>query len=398
MNDPAASGGVSTTEILPGSRRKRRGMYPQGIQQYKNAGRSSEMENREERILQDGIEELRQTLPSGWTVTLEPKAAESAQDDRRLRLVDGYIRIDAPDRKSALIAVEVKSRPNPRAVIDVVSQLRILSLNAPLLMIAPFLSPAVRERLREASIAFVDLTGNVRLELREPGLFIATQGADKNPEPEERPLRSLRGAKAGKIVRALLDAKEPPGVREFATQADINPGYISRVFTLLDREGLIDRRGRGRIARVDWPRLLRRWAEDAPLTSRGKQATYLEPRGLAALLSRLKQLDIRYAITGTLAAARFAPIVSPRLATVYTEDAKRAASVLGLRPAETGANVILIEPNDYSVFEGTLRQDDLLFVPPSLAAADLLSSVGRGPSEAEELIAWMSKNEDAWRG
>jgi len=38
------------------------------------------------------------------------------------------------------------------------------------------------------------------------------------------------------------------------------------------------------------------------------------------------------------------------------------------------------------------------YVAPSQAAADLLTSPGRGPSEAEALIAWMAANEAAWRG
>jgi hypothetical protein len=36
-------------------------------------------------------------------------------------------------------------------------------------------------------------------------------------------------------------------------------------------------------------------------------------------------------------------------------------------------------------------------VAPSQAAADLLTSSGRGPEEAEALIEWMLANEEAWR-
>jgi hypothetical protein len=34
---------------------------------------------------------------------------------------------------------------------------------------------------------------------------------------------------------------------------------------------------------------------------------------------------------------------------------------------------------------------------PTQVAADLLNGPGRNPSEAEELLAWMSAHEGAWR-
>jgi hypothetical protein len=70
---------------------------------------------------------------------------------------------------------------------------------------------------------------------------------------------------------------------------------------------------------------------------------------------------------------------------------------LALRPADTGANMVLVETDDESVFEGTTERDGLRYAAPSVVAADLLTSPGRGPQEGEELIAWMSSNEERWR-
>jgi hypothetical protein len=53
----------------------------------------------------------------------------------------------------------------------------------PDLVVAPFLSPEVRRRLGEAGVGFVDATGNMRLSFAEPGLFIETHGAERNPDP-----------------------------------------------------------------------------------------------------------------------------------------------------------------------------------------------------------------------
>jgi hypothetical protein len=102
-------------------------------------------------------------------------------------------------------------------------------------------------------------------------------------------------------------------------------------------------------------------------------------------------------VTGALAAAAVAPIAPPRLGAIWTRDATTAASSLGLRPADAGANVLLIEPRDESVFEGAVQRDGVWYVAPSQVAVDLLISPGRGPAEGDELIGWLQANEEKWR-
>jgi hypothetical protein len=311
--------------------------------------------------------------------------------------VDAEAALVAPDRRAGTLALEARAQLDPRGVRALLEARRDVRAQGALVVVARYLSESTRARLQEAEVGYVDLTGNVRVIVARPGLFIETQGGSVDPDREERPARSLRGAKAGRLVRALVDRKEPPGVRELAAIAKIDAGYTSRVLGLLDTEALITRVGRGRIESVDWPALLRRWAHDAPLQARGSARTYLEPRGLSALVVRLVKSEEAYAVTGSLAAATIAPVASPRLATVWLRDAAEAASRLALRPAQAGANVLLIEPGDEGVFEGTVERDGVRYAAPSQVAADLLTSAGRGPAEGEELITWMRENEGAWR-
>jgi len=125
--------------------------------------------------------------------------------------------------------------------------------------------------------------------------------------------------------------------------------------------------------------------------------TFLDPRGLSALLNRLRSAPSRYAVTGSLAANDLAPIASPRLAAIYVDDAVEAADRLRLRPAEAGANVILAEPFDPVVYDRTRDVDGIRYAAPSQVAADLLTGPGRNPAEGEEVIRWMRENEDVWR-
>ena len=73
--------------------------------------------------------------------------------------------------------------------------------------------------------------------------------------------------------------------------------------------------------------------------------TYLEPRGPSVLFDRLREADFRYAVTGSFAAVRLAPVAEPRLVTLYADDPGDSAERLGLRPAETGGNVVIARPS-----------------------------------------------------
>ena len=267
----------------------------------------------------------------------------------------------------------------------------------PALVIAPYLSWATRIELREKGIGYVDLTGNIWVSVRKPGLYLEAIGADQEPNREDRPARTLKGQKAGGLFRLLIDRKTPPRVRALAMEAGVDPGYVSRVLSLLQGEALVDRTPRGILERVDWEKLIRRWAQEMPFVKRGTLATYIDPRGLAALVGRLGAATGRYAVTGSIPANQWAPLAPTRLLTIYTDDAAGFAGTLGLRPTDTGTNVMLVEPKDDYVYRGSSLRDGVCYVAPSQAAADLLSSPGRGPSEAEGLIEWMRQNEGLWR-
>lgn len=343
-------------------------------------------------LIRSGFRELQRRLPGGWNALVDKPPPTGPN------WAAAVFRVVAPDGRSGAFSVEARKRLEPRGIGELAARPADLGPNAAYLVLAPYLSQSVCERLRQTGMSFLDLTGNVHIELMEPGLLVQTQGALTNPDRRARSSRSLRGPKAGRIVRILVDSKVPPGVRELAARAGVDAGYASRIVALLDREALVERRGYGRITKVDWAQLLRRWAQEAPLESRGNQITCLEPRGPGALLNRLKNLTVRYALTGTAAAETLAPVAPSRLVVLYLEDAAEMMPKLSLRLAEAGANVLLIEPRDDGVFAGASVREGLRYVAPSQAAADLLTSPGRGPAEAESLIAWMAKNEDTWRG
>lgn len=343
------------------------------------------------------LDELRSRLPQTWRVDVIDQRAYVPGPDAVVRVV-------GPDGQASILLIEVKSRLDPKDVEPLVSRFEMRlwqNTEATPVVVARYLSERTRESLRAREAGYIDLTGNMYLRLNAPAVAIERAGADKDPEPTQRPARSLKGAKAGRLVRTLVDFTPPLGTREIAKIAQIDPGYVSRLLALLERDDYIGREPRGPVTRIDWPNLLRAWTRDYSLDFSNLATAYLQPRGLPALLDALRRQEgeeaLTYAISGSLAAARRAPIAPARLGVVYVKRLDEAAQVLGLLPAETGANVLLVEPFDSVVFERTVLDEGLRYVAPSQIAADLLTSSGRGPEEAEALIEWMLSNEVVWR-
>ena len=102
---------------------------------------------------------LQERLPPGWAVERIPVAGGAP-----------CLRITSKEGRSRELPVSPLSRPDPRAA-------RQLPPHRPLLVASPYLSRGVQEAIEEEGVSYVDQTGNVRLVLDEPGLYIATTGA-----------------------------------------------------------------------------------------------------------------------------------------------------------------------------------------------------------------------------
>ena len=195
-----------------------------------------------------------------------------------------------------------------------------------------------------------------------------------------------------------MDYRTPFGTRELAAETASSPSVVSRVSGLLEADGIVAREGpRGRMVSVDWEALARRWAMDYEFASSNALTTWLEPRGARALLGRLRDVPSRYAVTGSFAAGRLAPVAEPRLVTLFADDPAAAARSVGLREAETGGNVVIARPFDPVAFERAERDDGIAYARVTQVLLDLMTGPGRGPTEAEALLEWMRGNEDVWK-
>lgn len=335
--------------------------------------------------------ELAATLPSGWQTEVGDRSPSGA---------DAVLRLTGPDGRAAFLPIETKNRLDARDVLFVREDLaaRQSSQRAGCIVLARYLSPRARETLAGYGISFMDATGNLRLNNQEPALFVVREGADSDPwRGPDRATSSLRGKPAGRVVRALVDFYPPWKMRDLATRAGTSLGSTARTVSFLDREALIERDLSNGITYVDWPALLERWAANYDLARRRRVLRLIAPRGAVSIEGDLREWSKTYALTGSLAAARWAPYAEPRLGIVYTPDADELRARLGLREAPGNPNLLLIEPDDDVVFERSVEADGLRLAAPSQVAVDLLTGPGRNPEEGRALIRWMESNEAKWR-
>jgi hypothetical protein len=318
----------------------------------------------------------------------------------------------------------VKQRVEPKDVELIASQAKAAvrpgEAERPIL-VAPYLSPRTQALLAESGISYVtsgslsyELSGGtldtgapslshtggtISLQLANPATFIDVKGKERDlwTASRDQPLSTLRGPITGRVIRALCDFRPPYGVQELAERSSTPIASVSRALGLLDREALVTRSPGGAVIDVQWAELIHRWTQDYSFGKANTVATYLEPRGLPALLNKLRQTEQRYTITSSQAASLLAPVAAPRLLSIYVERLDEAASSWGLRQAERGANVILAEPFNPVVFDRTQVHDAVTYAAPSQVAADLLTGPGRSPAEGEALLQWMKDNEHAWR-
>jgi hypothetical protein len=339
---------------------------------------------------------LAERLPVGWSAHLS-----SAEVDEG---IDALIEVSGADGQSATLLVEAKRVVEGRDVDPIRDRFKNLAQRFPRgrgLVVARYLSPPVRAKLAEAGLSYIDATGNMRVELQSPGLFVSDHGADRDPwRGPGRPRGTLKGAPAAKIVRAVADLTGPWTITELIEVAKVSTGATYRVVDYLEREALATRDERGLVNVPDWAQVLRRWSSDYGFVRNSRITRWIAPRGLPDLMEQVgsHRDPTQYAVTGTLAAAEWAAYAPARLAMIYAMNAAEAADQWGLRSADAGANVMLAEPEIEVVFErARVSKQGVTVAAPTQVFVDLMTGPGRSPSEADELLEWMKQNEQSWR-
>jgi hypothetical protein len=272
------------------------------------------------------------------------------------------------------------------------------------MLAAPFISPTTRAQLDQRGLGWFDTTGNLRLRLNRPAVFLDRAGADRSGlrDPADRLLKSLRGPAAAKVVLELCETSLPVGVRDLAERAQVGAATSARVLELLDREAVIERNEDGALTTVHKRALIDRWTQDYKVMTSNEVIATLDPRGLNHALNALSSVGTGVAVTGSAAARAYLPDdvtpVSPLVSlSLYAGDPIGLMGQLGLRAVERGTNVLVMRPYDEVVYAKSRLVDGVSFAAPAQVVADLLTGPGRSSEEAEQLIAALGSDEQGWQ-
>ncbi len=268
------------------------------------------------------------------------------------------------------------------------------------LLVVPYMGQAAQKQCELAQIAWMDLSGNLRIVT--PQIFCQILG-NANRFPRRGRPESAFGPRGSRITRRLLmEPSKTVKQRDLASGTGLDEGHTSRIVSKLLETGLVERAEDG-ISVVNAGALLDAWREDYRFdrhhvvkghipTSGGEALT----RSLAEALSRTGE---PYAATALPAAWLWTRHVPFHLSVVYISSLPSPGLKrdLGFQEEASGANTWLVVPNDEGVFHGAELVDGIRCVHPVQAYVDLNSHPEPATEAATELrkrLPWRGSNDD----
>ena len=286
------------------------------------------------------------------------------------------------------LLVEYKSNGQPRFAKGVVNHSKFAAIQNSKeywIFCAPFISAESARICKEAGIGYLDLAGNCYIKM--PGVFINIEGKE-NIYKEKRVLKSLFSKKASRVVRVLLtDPNMSFKTDELQSLAKVSLGLVSKVTKkLIDQNW--GRREKNGFKLIEPELLLREWSKSYLIKKEQINYFYLMGDNQAGadelIINYCVKNGLKYALTLYSAASRVAPYVRYEGVFAYIDfNIDILAKSLGLKPVFSGANVILIKPDDEFVFYDVGITNGLSIISPIQLFLDLKSYGGRAEDAAE---------------
>lgn len=266
------------------------------------------------------------------------------------------------------------------------------------LLAVPYLSPARQELLRDARAPFIDYAGNAWIVA--PGVYVDRRGFG-NPAREDRDGRNVFSDKASLILRVLLHAPTPLGVRQIAEMVScadphiqLTPGYVSKVVKELLRRDYVAKRDDG-LALRHGDELLSDWLDVYGNRKQPKPRRYFLPSPTAELLipglaNAFEVNDVDYVLTGHAGASlvdRFADFDAVDIYVRNLDAADHVMEGMGARRVERGGNINVSLPYYWvsAFYELQTPQGSIKVASDVQLYLDLYDFPVRGREQAEHL-------------
>lgn len=304
-------------------------------------------------------------------------------------------------KKKIQILFVVKSEGQPRFVHLAAMQLKNLiskEKDSYGVFVAPFISDESKQICRDNNIGFLDLAGNYLFSF--DSIYLNREG-QINPNPKNRPLKSVFSTKSTRILRVLLcNPKKEWYVQELAKEAAISIGQASNIKQHLLNLEWVEEKEIGSKTKLVLSKpelLLQKWSENYSYT-RNRSRNFYALGDTSVLennvVSYFQGDCIKYAFTLTSGASRIAPNLRYNRIYFYMQsDIDRLVNDLGWKEVDTGPNITILDPFDEGIFYKTQEINKAKVVSNIQLYLDLQSLEARGKEAAQYLLEQKLKKE-----
>jgi Transcriptional regulator, AbiEi antitoxin, Type IV TA system len=320
-----------------------------------------------------------------------------------------------------LVYGEIKPTFSPKQLADLkpwIQRLESIKKDAVFAVIAPTLSTQAQNYCLENEINFLDLAGNISINV--PGKFVLQRTGMRDQSPRNKDQKQYREANVfsgrfSRVVRVLLEKPRTWTLTEIAAELDLqstsNPllsrsfrdpsdtkdfrislGSISKALTSLEEQLLIRRRNSAVLV-PEPQRLLKSWAEKYRERYRWRLLqSFRLKKPIAKNVQELAKLLLRqeigpFAVTGPAAASFSAPFVDIGTIDIFLPALRSVRPTLETMSASTeGPEVRFVEPYDLGVFLYSKANKDVPVVSNIQAYLDLYARGGRDQKQATYLL------------
>lgn len=356
---------------------------------------------------QDLLEEFVRLLEGATPFSVAPERHYEVE----FSALEGHQRLDALLRvdgdPGVWLAIEMKREAFPRDIKNALWQLdeyqRAVQGEKDVIpvVIAHSLSPGARELLRSRNIAYYDSSGSLFIRRGDVVVNIDRPAA---PAPRSRPGSLFAGARE-QVIHALLNAGgEWVTGKDLAEQAKTSGFTVSQTLGELERREWVKTDGGGRTARrrLEQPgALLDAWAaawKERPEARSRWFAFSVNPRVLPdSIAEKLHAAnEANWCITGAVAGNALAPLLTSVDVVdliVAPGQAQSVADAVGAKPAEKGANLVIVERSGASdLFRRSMPPHPAPLASPFIVYLDLIrDDRGRNKELASELRSTVLK-------
>ncbi|MBN2603275.1 MAG: hypothetical protein JXA91_03990 [Candidatus Thermoplasmatota archaeon] len=336
--------------------------------------------------------EVQQRLRQHLKSLLLPLQIKNVKKEYRLenKIADIVAKTKYKNKETTFV-IEVKSIGEPRHIEQAITQVKLLSKAIPNsypVVASSFLSEASREICKKLDVGYIDLLGNIYIDL--PQIHIEKE-SNKTKQVEKKKQKQLFSPVATRIIRSLLtEPEETWTIQSLSQKNQVSLGYAHRVVEKLIDKQFLERNTDYKLILKDKTRLLDTWRDNYSFKDNTIHSYYIFEKNKDTIFNNIKKASQSkkspYALTLHSGASFVAPYVRYTDVHLYIiSNIEEWIQQLDLRPVESGANIYLIEPYDDGVLQDLQTIKGNAIVSNLQLYLDLYSYPKRGKEQAEKI-------------